>query len=158
MELRDVAVPELEPLRLVDRHHAHRVRAGVGRARLLPLALVRDIAAQAAQDDLNVDVLGLERGAQVAEEAGEVRDAVCAQVARGLGRLQQRERAQLLDEDVDRVAGEARAQRRDRGDGVAKRIRPALDALEARHVIRQLRRGAGDLVVERRQAHARRRP
>ena len=97
-----IAVAELEPLGAVDRHHLDRVLRRQLGARVGAGAAPRPARPQPAQQRLHVRLLGLQIRAQLAEEAVEVGEPEGAREARGLGRVEQREPAQLLDEEIDR--------------------------------------------------------
>ena len=133
----------------MDRHHAHGILGGVGGARILGGARRDDVAAQSAQQGLHVDVFGFELRAQVAEEALEVREPVGPQKARGFRQLDERERAKPFDEYIGGVAREARAQQCERRERKAQIALPAFDAVEPRHVVRQVGKGRVDRAIER---------
>ena len=128
VQLHQVGVLEAEALGLVDRHDAHRVRPDPLGPRLLFLEPLADPRAQPAQDHVNASRPFRELRGEIAKEATQVRDPVGALCARGLGRLQQHELAQSLDEAIGRVGPEALAQLGERTEGVAQCVLPAGDA------------------------------
>ena len=139
VELQHVDVVEVEPLRLVDRHHLDRVLDRLARAAFFRLTTLRHVFAQIAQHRLGVPLAVAQRPREIAKEAVEVRQAIRPRVAGGFGHFEEEEAAQLLDEDIRRIGLESGPQRPERASCVEQVVRPARDPCDPRNVAGNLR-------------------